>query len=196
MQGTLLTYLIIALALAFIVAPIIAILPSKRQKEQMLLRRKAAGVGLRVDITRIDDPVPKQEKYLSNLGKPLAPNLTISAYRRSRARAEARHPKGAVGWAIEKRALPGHDDLPGTWAWLPMRPPLISDEYARFLAEALRDLPEDAVRVDEAGGVISVYWHERTGELGLAAVLDFLEGCVAKPSGIQSDDSDDVDDLS
>lgn len=191
-----LTYLIIALAVAFIVAPIFAILPSKRQKAAMLLRRKASGDGLRVDITRIDDPVPKQEKYLSNYGKPLAPNLTIPAYRRSRPRAEGRHQNVSVGWAVERRALPGQDDLPGTWAWLPARPPLISDEFARFLGQALRHLPEDAVRVDEVGGVVSVYWHERTGELGLAGVLGFLDGCVARAPGIQSDDSDDADDLS
>ncbi|MDA0791472.1 MAG: hypothetical protein O2780_18710 [Proteobacteria bacterium] len=190
------TYLVIGLVIAFIVAPILAILPSARQKQQMLLRRKAMAAGIHVDISRIDDPVPKQEKYLSNFGKQLPPHLTVTAYRRNRPRSAFSHRHKPVGWAVERRASPGSDGLPGTWAWLPARPPRVTHEFAVFLADALGHLPEDAVRADEANGVISVYWHERTGEAGLGAVLDFIDGATALQAGFQPDDSDDVDDLS
>ena len=57
-------YLIIGFALLLIIAPIFAILPSARQKEQMNMRRKAMAEGVSVELTSIQDPVPNQDKYI------------------------------------------------------------------------------------------------------------------------------------
>ena len=61
-------YLIVAGILLMVVAPIIAVLPSPNQKRKMVLRRAAMNLGITVEITKIDDPHPFQEKYLTNLG--------------------------------------------------------------------------------------------------------------------------------
>ena len=64
-------YIIIGLVLLLIAAPIIAVLPSKRQKEQMKLRQQAMAQGISVELTSIDDPIPEQKKYITGTGKQL-----------------------------------------------------------------------------------------------------------------------------
>ena len=62
-------------------APIIAVLPSKRQKEQMKLRQQAMAQGISVELTSIDDPIPEQKKYVTGTGKQLKAVLPVVAYR-------------------------------------------------------------------------------------------------------------------
>ena len=75
-------YLIITLVLLVALAPIFAILPSARQKAQMKMRDAARQAGISVKITIIDDPNPRQEKYLSQTtGKMMPARLKLACYR-------------------------------------------------------------------------------------------------------------------
>ena len=75
-------YLIITLVLLVALAPIFAILPSARQKAQMKMRDAARQAGISVKITVIDDPNPRQEKYLSQTtGRMMPARLKLACYR-------------------------------------------------------------------------------------------------------------------
>ena len=104
-------YLIIGVVLLLIIAPIIAVLPSPRQKEQMALRQLAMGLGMNVELTRITDPVPKQDKYISSLGKSLEPILKVIAYRKARKMPAEWRRAAIINWAIERRLASQDDDL-------------------------------------------------------------------------------------
>ena len=139
------TYLIIAIALLFVIAPIFAILPSGRQKEQMKLRRSAMSKGISVELTRIQDPNPHQDKYLSNTGKPLDPVLSIAAYRKGRPRPKQWRISPQIDWTLENDEIRSTDvlssELPGNWHWVPSKPPELSDDFESFLKQELESLP-------------------------------------------------------
>ena len=75
-------YIIIAVVLMLVLAPIVSVLPSARQRAQMKMRDAARQAGVSVDITFIDDPNPKQGKYVSGVtGKALPAKLEVACYR-------------------------------------------------------------------------------------------------------------------
>ena len=115
-------YAIAAIVLLVIIAPIFAVLPSRRQKEQMALRKRAMGDGINVELTSIDDPVPKQDKYLSSTGKRLEARLSVVAYRMARPR-RRQWQRANANWCLERRAEAQDKELPGTWCWVPPPPP-------------------------------------------------------------------------
>ena len=96
-------YLLIGGILLLIVAPIIRILPSRRQKEQMALRRTASSNGLTVELTHIDDPDPDPEKYLSNTGRPLPRVMAVIAYRKPVKKPAEWRRIPAVDWCVVRR---------------------------------------------------------------------------------------------
>ena len=113
-------YVIIVIILLIIIGPILAVLPSKRQKDQMQKRQTAMKAGISVNLTRIDDPDPDPEKYLSNTGKPLERVMALIAYRLPRLRPGQRR-QVAYDWALERKlnqAVGSHNaDLPSGWCW-------------------------------------------------------------------------------
>jgi len=171
------TYLIIGFVLLLIIAPIFAILPSARQKEKMRLRGKAMAAGISVELTSIQDPIPNQDKYISNTGKPLEPILRLVAYRLSRKKPRQWRLVPQIDWALE-RGEESTKDLPGTWFWVQPKPGAMSEEMENFLVRELACIPGDVVRIDEKNYVLSIYWHENSGEKGLAEVCKFLNGCI------------------
>jgi hypothetical protein len=190
-------YFIIGLVVLLIVAPIIAVLPSKRQKEQMALRREAMAQGINVEITTIDDPISDQEKYRSSTGKKLEPRLTVSAYRVARPQPREWRREPALIWRLERRATAGADnDLPGTWCWAAGALAEISREMQAFVVAGVALLPDDVVCIEENNRIVSLYWHERSGQSGLHAVRDFLNGCIAVKPVAPADDLGDASDHS
>ncbi|MBQ73653.1 MAG: hypothetical protein CMQ20_01360 [Gammaproteobacteria bacterium] len=182
-------YLIIGFALLLIIAPIFAILPSARQKEQMNMRRKAMAEGVSVELTSIQDPVPNQDKYISNTGKPLEPVLGVVAYRVSRKKPRQWRLAPQIDWVLE-RGDQHSPDLPGTWCWVQSKPDALPAEMEKFLIRELACIPGDVVRIDEKNYVLSIYWHESSGEEGLASVCRFLSGCIEIPLHYLKDDLD------
>lgn len=182
------TYLIIGFILLLVIAPLFAILPSARQKEQMKMRREAMDKGISVELTSIQDPVPRQDKYLSNTGKRLEPLLKVAAYRVVRKKPLEWRLSPVIGWGLERgeEPCPG---LPEPWRWSQPKPDVLSEEMKVFLARELSSLPDDVVKIDEVNYVLSAYWLEGSGEVGLASIVRFLNGCVAIPLQNLPDDS-------
>lgn len=174
------TYLIIGFILLLIIAPLFAILPSARQKEQMNMRKEAMAKGISVELTSIHDPIPHQEKYISNTGKRLEPILKVAAYRVGRKKPRHWRLSPAIDWELE-RGEDSSPDLPGTWCWSQAKPDALSKEMGNFLVNEIASLPDDVVKIDEMNYVLSVYWHERSGEAGLSSTVRFLNGCIEIP---------------
>jgi hypothetical protein len=173
-------YLLIGFILLLIIAPMFALLPSARQKEQMNLRNAATGKGIIVELTSILDPIPRQDKYISNTGKRLEPLLKVVAYRVSRKKPRHWRLQPSVDWGLER----GDEDapeLPGTWRWNPLKSDDLPLKIERFLVSELASLPDDVVKIDEINRVLSIYWHERSGDDGLAVIVRFLNGCIEIP---------------
>jgi hypothetical protein len=169
-------YLFIAAVILMIAAPIISVLPSKRDKARMAKRRMAMGKGISVEMTHIEDPDPDPQKYLSTTGKPLERKLAIAVYRLQR-RNPANHERHSEGkWIALGYPLRKHTPISERWVWQDEVPGPTQAEITAFLTTNLNRLPADVVKVEEKGNFISVYWQE-DGEA--QEVIDFLERCAA-----------------
>jgi hypothetical protein len=182
-----LAYLIIGIVLLVVLAPIFAILPSKRQKQQMQMRKLAMAKGIRVDLVKIEDPHPDREKYITSTGKPLDPVMDAIAWRIPRPRPRNWRLLPVLDWSVIKAA-----DAPGFsqgWVWeVPCEH--LTDEFSAFLTAHLPKLPDDVVRVEELKYTISLYWHERCDEQTVQQIVDFLVSCRDLPSHADGDDFD------
>ncbi len=169
-------YVLICVVLALILLPVIRILPSRRQKEQMAMRRVAMAAGVAVQLTTIDDPDPRQEKYLSHTGKALAPRLKVVAWRCPRRQLPA-----SGDWCLQRTTADKRQAGPGgNWVWSKEPDAALSSGLRTWLEAAIGDLPADVEQVEETQGRVSVYWHER--EAGTEhRVLEFLKTCTALP---------------
>ena len=70
-------YVFILLTLLLIVGPIIAILPTARQKERMKMRMAARAVGVSVELSAINDPNEKQLGGVIEIGRRLSSTLKV-----------------------------------------------------------------------------------------------------------------------
>ena len=73
--------------------------------------------------------------------------------------------------------------------WDPEEPEVMSAALKAFLVQELDTFPVDLVRIDEVNYFLSVYWHESSGETGLAVILRFLNACIDITPHEISDDS-------
>lgn len=167
-------YLIIIVVLLVIAAPILAVLPSPRDKARMVKRRQAMGVGVGVTMTSIEDPDPDIKKYRSSTGKPLPRKLSIAAYRLSRPKLLGRGNKREPSWAVVRFAARNRAPLVGNWYWESAAPGGELAGVSEFLVKELEQLPVDVVKIEEKNKFISLYWHE-DGEV--QEVIDFLDRC-------------------
>ena len=165
-------YLIIGLAVLFILVPILAVLPSPRQREQMAMRNAARAAGVLVELTSIDDPNPKQDKYISPTGRPLPPKLQLAAYRKQRKRQSDWRQLPRVDWCLQRKLEAG-------WVWQGEVSDDLSSDFKAWLESLVETLPVDVHQVEEVGYMVSVYWHEKAKET-VDDVLDFLNQCVEK----------------
>lgn len=173
------SYLVIGLILLVIIAPIFAVLPSARQKEQMALRRQAMAKGFQIDFETIDDPDPDPAKYVSNTGKPLERVMQTAAYRYARRRPSDWRRLPQVDWSAVRRSNGGGVALPPGWDWGAPVHPAMSNELREFLRAHLVSLPNDVIRVEEKSYVISVFWNEKGGQQAVEAIVEFVLGCAA-----------------
>jgi len=182
------SYLIIILILFFVVAPIVAILPSKRQKQQMAFRQSARAAGVSVALVKIEDPDSDRDKYLSATGRPLPRDLACVAYRRPRKKVISQIPIPVPGWSVSR-----DKSLDNQLTWIETDTGDIDPIFLQFIESHLSDLPADVIRLDETAGLVSVYWHERSDEQGLAKLLGFLNEFVTLSPCLQKDSSSEDD---
>ena len=146
-------YLIIALVLALIIAPLFSILPSKAARQIMVVRRAAMARGIAVELTTIDDPNPNQEKYRSNTGRQLAAKLSVGAYK-GVARKSSKYP----AWSVVRQGSPTEDsDVSG---FRPATETPIPSDLRLFLTEAAKDLPSSVHQIAWDGRQLVVFWVE------------------------------------
>jgi hypothetical protein len=135
--------------------------------------------GIRVALTRIDDPDPDPEAYLSNTGKPLERVMAVVAYRRFRPRPDQWRQRPEIAWALNRKQGARIDGLAPDWQWQDTQvaalPPILHD----YLVGAVSCLPDDVIRVEEQNFIISVYWRERADPQELTKLIDFLRDCTA-----------------
>jgi len=163
-------YVIIGVAMLFIIVPIIAVLPSPRQKAQMRMRAAARAHGVAVELTQIDDPVPVQEKYISPTGQTMPPILKTAAYRLPRKRPADRRSLTTIEW----QCISGRSG----WEWsFPNEH--VTSEFKAWLQGAVEKLPDDVELVIEESWSITVHWHERV-EGTEKAVFEFLKECASR----------------
>lgn len=170
-------YLIIVVAILLVIGPIIAILPSKRQKEQMAMRKVAMSRGLSVQLVNIRDPDPAPDAYLSNTGKPLEPIMKAMAYRIARRRPTDWRLIPQVDWCVFRKRDAPAGELPAGWAYEREPGDQMSNDFKGFLATHLDNLPSDVIKVEEVNYLLSVYWNERGGLDAVNAVLAFVDEC-------------------
>ena len=144
------------------------------------MRQAAMAAGVSVDITTIDDPNPKQDKYVSqSTGKPLLAKLKVVGYRLQRRRGDDWRQKPGVHWCFERRLKAGEVAMGALTAVLFPRQQL-SAELVEFLGTEVPLLPVDVEKVEEVAYNITVYWHEK--EAGSERhVIDFLKRCAQLP---------------
>lgn len=171
-------YLGIALVIALLVAPIIALRPSGRQREQMALRQAARARGLRTELVTIEDPDPDPDSYRSVTGKALAREIKCIAYRRSRRRPSDTRRLPALAWAVGRNTGATDGPLSG-WRWETPLPEFASDELRAAIPHALESMPDDVIRVDEEYADVSAYWRERGGMEAFEQIADALDALAA-----------------
>ena len=160
-------YVLIVVMLIVIIVPIISVLPSARQKERMQMRMIARAAGVSVELTSIDDPNPRQQKYIGYTGKRIPAVLKVVAYRLQRKRERDWRHLPKVSWCMFR-------GLDNNWHWKAELNEAMNKELAAWIEAVAPDLPADVVQIEEDSYNIYVYWHERS-KGDEQAVLGFLK---------------------
>ena len=178
-------YLIIAVVLALVIAPLFSILPSKSSRQIMQVRRAAMTRGIAVELTIINDPNPNQEKYRSNTGLPLAAKLAVAAYK-----GVARKPSQYPIWSVVRRVSSEPDDG-GVCGFHSTTETPIGLPLRRFLAETAKDLPSGVQQITWDGRQLVVLWVEsgmiRDGEKIFTFLDEGLQWLALAPAGFLPD---------
>lgn len=140
------SYFIILLVIALMLAPIFWIMPSPRQKRQTQMRQQAMAMGFQVKIA----PLPQTHR---DTVRQVAPSPGV-VYRLPWANGRpVREPFQHV--------LVRNDNLQAAVGTI---------ELYELLTSTLQSLPEDIVAFEYASSGISIYWRERGGAERLPAL--------------------------
>ena len=167
-------YLIIAIILLVIVAPIIHVLPSREQKLKMAKRQQAMAQGVGIELVKIEDPDPDPKKYQTSTAKPLPRDLGVAAYRLHRGVNAVLD--GPRTYQLVRHNARGRIHFIDDWYWPEQSARTGAASLTHHLSDSLQALPSDVVRVEEKNNFISIYWHE-VGEV--SEVIDFLKRTAA-----------------
>ncbi len=180
------SYLIIGVILLVVVAPIFAILPSTRQRQQARMRKEARAGGVSVELTSIEDPDPDPERYLTATGRPMERRLAVVAWRVTRKRPQDWRLAPQINWTYERVSGAAEANLPQGWRG--QFETSVEDEgdselngaaeLDSLLRASLDDLPGDVAKIEETKYLVSVYWNERN-EADAVRIITFLKRCTA-----------------
>jgi len=169
------TYLFIGLVLMMIIGPIIAILPSRSQKQIMQLRQSMMNRGVSVQLTEIDDPNPNQSKYQTSAGRQLPAKMKVAAYKK--ALLGATQAKQSSPWHVTRQAPIASEVVFVSDKDIPL-----PDEARNLLETHGRNLPLTTHAIAWDGRTLVVYWIEQGDlEQGEKVFTFLIEGlqCLA-----------------
>ncbi len=186
---------IIVGVLLLAIAPLMWVLPSRRERELATLREAARRLGYTLQVTEVDHPSPAAEEQVSASGRKRRPMLPCVAYRLPRqagstsvlARAGA-----AVGDAdeldpapedsgilsaprtrITRRVGSRQPGLPDDWR--------VDDGFERpdpVLQALLPTLGPDLLAMESTGSTVAVFWTERGGLPRLTEITALLRALM------------------
>jgi hypothetical protein len=145
----------------------------------MIFRRHAMSLGIRVELTAIDDPDPDPEKYLSAIGRQKDRVIRCTAYHLARKKSNNWRRQPEPLWKVVRAGGSPVADLPEGWRWQDEPDKWLPETVSDHLAKGLIQLPADALAAGEANWNITVYWLEKSGDEGLRAVCEFLKGIAS-----------------
>jgi len=149
--------IIIVIALALILGPVMMLRPNAAQKYKEGLRRLARAEGVHYSIRNIPRQADEQEQPA---GVPVYffPPLKTQT---------------SPGWMLVRTHYEHDLHFLGWWNWQGEERP--TDAELEVLREHLPTLPESVRAVSSAGQGVTVYWEEQGGEPVLQQVLSLLK---------------------
>lgn len=145
--------IIVILAIAMMLGPILLLQPNKMQRRLASLRQTAAEKGLQVRMLKRDAEVVA------------AYQLPWSIARRKRQK-----------WMLKRTSYEHGLHIAGFWQWLDHNRP--SPQFEQILAEALPELPSSVVGIEADSYGIAVLWLEQGGEERLNNLIAWLRDIV------------------
>jgi hypothetical protein len=171
----------------FVLAPMIRLWPSTKDRQAMRGRMLAMKRGVGVELTMIDDPVPDQDKYRTPSGLPLPTRLRVIAFRARHKQLVDEKMRPAdwvarrVGAGANSRSMPQGvqvDDWRLSFeagrAPKSVQEAQITDQIRLTVAR----LPASVVMLDWANRALSAYWEENGREEEVTLICDLLDSLL------------------
>ncbi|MFI2810093.1 MULTISPECIES: hypothetical protein [Microbulbifer] len=146
--------LIIILAIALVIGPVMWLKPSSRDRRLAGLRQRAAGAGMVVQMSRLPE----------SQGQGTAA-VYISRWEDPR--------RLETGWVLELQRMEHGMHFSGRWDWR-------GDKSAPrqawpLLHELLDSMPPDALALHATQAGLGIQWREQSGDSGMDSLLGALE---------------------
>ncbi len=159
-------WVIIILLLLSIVGSMMWMMPSPKQKVQVLLRQHAMRQGIQVQMSRLLFP--------RATGEAIPDERDCIAYRLPRTNAIRRDKQTTIPWHIFKLDSVATNGLPEEWCWSKGEDQLEQDQLTE-LAELIANLPKDAYSLESTPIAVSVYWYENGDQDSVDNIKQLLQ---------------------
>lgn len=144
------TTLLVVIIFAMVISPIFWLVPSRRQRYQMHMRKIALHAGIKVRL----------EKFELNGEK--HPAVAYRWMRDADDRKQARRFRLAHMPRMEKDQFDVRgDEFIENWVWLQSPIPEATEEQLEALKECLVKLPEDTLIFESGTAALTIWWRER-----------------------------------
>ncbi|SDK23273.1 hypothetical protein [Microbulbifer yueqingensis] len=153
-MGSWLPLLIILLAVALVIGPVMWLKPSGRDRRLASLRQRAAAAGMIVQMSAL--PESRGEGTAA---------VYIARWEDPR--------RLLTGWVLELQRMAHDMHFSGRWDWRNDRS--APEKAWQLLREMLAALPDDALGIHATQAGLGVQWREQTGDRGMDMLVTALE---------------------
>lgn len=143
------TWLIVVLIFAAVLSPIAWIVPSKRQRYQMHLRKLALHAGIKVRLEQFELLGTKIHATAYRVMREAADKQSAHRFRLGHC---ARLDKEEIHYR-------GDEFIPG-WVWLEPASPALNSEQEQRLKQLLPELPQDSLIFEAGTAALTLWWRE------------------------------------
>ena len=142
-------WLFVLLGLALVLGPLLYLMPTRRDKEQAMLRSSARAVGLVVELATLHKVDSEAHERVSASAQPRQPRIQCVRYGL---------PMGSpLSGLPEVHLVRGRNS---DWQADPEYPPVANDELVLLLRPLLESLPGSARGLAVTASLVWVYWLE------------------------------------